>query len=786
MNIGIVGFGKLGAAIGVAIAHKGHRVLANDICPERVMGRHPYNEGGYEGWSFDQLWERAQIQFAHLPERVLDSDLIFVVVQTPHGERFDGTHLLRYDRADFDYGYLRHAVQALDAHCRTLGVRRTVAVMSTVLPGTIRREILPLCENVDLVYNPAFPAMGTAVRDFLTPEFVLIGTPHECSGMDVSAFYRTITLAPQVVVGYETAEAIKVLYNTYITSKITFANAAMELCHKVGANVDDVSDALGLATRRIISPAYMQGGMGDGGACLPPDEIVITGDGPRPIGLVRRDDMVLTRSGELRRVLGTWERDYDGPMVHLRVRGLPPVRMTADHPVFCAKDGRRRTSGTKDTSKTIASCLGEECIVEAGQLDRDCLVPWPIPHGSDYAGGHLTGEAEVSCEYMELAGWYLSEGCAQHSRRRGRLTFTLNVNEMDVARRIGELCLMLDPPTRGRRAMADVSIARRGANGLSVRYGSKALAGRLITEFGSGAQNKYIPAWLLWGDLDDAKLLMRGLWQGDGHTNKSGMSLSTISKNLAWGAYVILLRCGIPSTLRQIPAYVGADGTRHKEAYEVRVRNKRFAKAMSDITGLPDRTTDQAKLYEVYGERDDGLWRPVHEVQSSHYVGKVYNLWVAGDHSFVTACGAVHNCHPRDLIAMSWLARKVKLSFDLFDSLAKAREYQAWWLCDLVLEQCVMHDLTPFIVGTAFKAGSNIEIGSAALLCKRILEIDQEVETWDPHIDGDTGPTDPHVFLVGCNHPELADYPFPAGSVVIDPWRMVRARKGVTIVRVGQ
>lgn len=278
MNIGIVGFGKLGGAMGVAIAHKGYRILANDLYPERVTSSWPYEEKGYDGYTFAELRNRANIRYASFAQIVNQCELIFVVVQTPHEEQHDGTHLLGEDRADFDYGYLEQTISDLNALCVRAKKARTIAVVSTVLPGTIRKRILPLCDHslIDLVYNPAFPAMSTAVRDYLCPEFVLLGLWDSRAGDMLREFYHTITKAPQLCTGYATAETIKMLYNTFISNKIAFANAAMELCHKLGANVDDVSRALGLATKRVVSPAYLHGGMGDGGACHPRDLIAMS------------------------------------------------------------------------------------------------------------------------------------------------------------------------------------------------------------------------------------------------------------------------------------------------------------------------------------------------------------------------------------------------------------------------------------------------------------------------------------------------------------------------------
>jgi UDPglucose 6-dehydrogenase len=146
-------------------------------------------------------------------------------------------------------------------------------------------------------------------------------------------------------------------------------------------------------------------------------------------------------------------------------------------------------------------------------------------------------------------------------------------------------------------------------------------------------------------------------------------------------------------------------------------------------------------------------------------------------------------CHPRDNIALSWLARKLDLSFDLFDSVMHQRQAQCSWLADRMELDHLAWNLPMGILGTAYKPGSAIETGSPALLVKHMLEArGRSVTTWDPHVNDSDWPVtmDPHVWLIGCKHPELAECVVAEGSVVIDPWRYYPDRKGVEVVRLGQ
>lgn len=279
MDIGFVGLGKLGLPMAHAIASEGHEVRGWDLSPAvqaSVRGQSaPQREEG-----MDELLRRSRVQLLPLEAVVEASDVVFVAVQTPHDASLGGAAPLPDYRRDFDYSHLTAAVGSVARAAAALNKELTVAVVSTVLPGTMQREIRPLLEGVALAYTPSFTAMGTTIRDFLAPEFVLIGVDDEDSaphaGPMLARFYRTLHDRPQVTTDLSTAELIKVAYNTFIGQKIVFANAMMEICHKIGANVDHLSAALGLATDRIASPRYLAGGMGDGGPCHPRDNIALS------------------------------------------------------------------------------------------------------------------------------------------------------------------------------------------------------------------------------------------------------------------------------------------------------------------------------------------------------------------------------------------------------------------------------------------------------------------------------------------------------------------------------
>src|SRR6185369_11596946 len=162
-------------------------------------------------------------------------------------------------------------------------------------------------------------------------------------------------------------------------------------------------------------------------------------------------------------------------------------------------------------------------------------------------------------------------------------------------------------------------------------------------------------------------------------------------------------------------------------------------------------------------------------------------------------------CHPRDQIALSWLARKLELSYDLFGAMVQAREAQTEWLADLCERESRGGKLPVVVLGKAYKRGTNLTVGSPAILLAGMLRERRHLDVyqWDPHVDGNAQArtfvvrglpdtpsgefTDkPAVYLVACDHDEFFGMNFPDGSVVIDPWGKMLPREGTKVIRVGR
>ena len=257
MNVGFIGVGKLGMA-----------------CAETMATKH--NVTGYDNYPVQS--DKITIA-SNLQEAVEGKELIFIAVQTPHDPIYGGdqpiTHL---KNKDFDYTVVNEVLKQVNEFATP---NQLVVLISTVLPGTTRRELKENITNARFIYNPYLIAMGSVEWDMVNPEMVIIGTEDGSETGDARLlidFYKTIMEnSPRYVVGtWDEAECIKVFYNTFISAKIGIVNMIQDVAIKQGnIDVDVVTDALANSTMRIMGPKYMTAGMGDAGPCHPRDNIAL-------------------------------------------------------------------------------------------------------------------------------------------------------------------------------------------------------------------------------------------------------------------------------------------------------------------------------------------------------------------------------------------------------------------------------------------------------------------------------------------------------------------------------
>jgi UDPglucose 6-dehydrogenase len=283
VKIGMIGLGKLGFTSLLAMEHYGnHEVRGYDVSdgPKKILET---KLPTFEEEGFDSLLQATKVIIVDSISDLVDwADIVFVAVQTPHSEKYEGITPTPDLKIDFNYSYLKQAINEIS---NSLAINQDVdpliVVISTVLPGTMRREVIPMLSSVRksprFCYNPYFIAMGTTINDFMNPEFMLIGSLQPKDSEILETFYKGINGSTAERMEIESAELTKVAYNTFIGFKIVFANTIAEIVEKIGrGNSDEVTGALSKASHRLMSGKYMRSGMGDGGGCHPRDQIAMS------------------------------------------------------------------------------------------------------------------------------------------------------------------------------------------------------------------------------------------------------------------------------------------------------------------------------------------------------------------------------------------------------------------------------------------------------------------------------------------------------------------------------
>jgi UDPglucose 6-dehydrogenase len=271
-RVSIFGLGKLGACIAACVASKGMQVIGVDSHPGSVGlindGLPPVAEPGLAPMIAANRERLRATQNSE--EAVLNTDLTLVVVPTPSDRN-----------GRFALDYVLAAAKSIGEALANKAGYHIVCITSTVLPGSTQAAIVPLLERASgkkcgcdfgVCYNPEFIALGDVIHGLLEPDFVLIGESDPRCGEMLAEWYGVFCNNHPSVhrMNFVNAELTKISVNTFVTTKITFANMLAAICEELpGGNIDVVTSALG-ADRRIGS-RYLKGALGYGGPCFPRD-----------------------------------------------------------------------------------------------------------------------------------------------------------------------------------------------------------------------------------------------------------------------------------------------------------------------------------------------------------------------------------------------------------------------------------------------------------------------------------------------------------------------------------
>ncbi len=268
MNLAIIGTGYVGLVTGVCFAKLGHHVTCVDIDQEKIRkinnGVSPIFEEGLDNLLLTNKDKIAAT--ADYSSALQKSDITFLCVGTPSLK--NGT---------IDLSYLKEAIKQIATILKNKNSWHLVVVKSTVLPGTTHNIVLPLLEqysgkkvgiDIGLAMNPEFLKEGVAIKDFLEPDRIVIGSNDERSRITLRELYKNFS-CPIIATSLSAAEMIKYASNAFLATKISFINEIGNLCKKLGIDTYDVATGMGLDKR--IGRPFLDSGIGWGGSCFPKD-----------------------------------------------------------------------------------------------------------------------------------------------------------------------------------------------------------------------------------------------------------------------------------------------------------------------------------------------------------------------------------------------------------------------------------------------------------------------------------------------------------------------------------
>ena len=262
MKIVVAGTGYVGLVTAVCLAEKGHNVTCVDVIEEKIQmlkeGKSPIFEPGLE-----ELMEKNKERLEYTTDAknaYKDADVIFIGVGTP--EKKDGSANLKYV-----YTVAEEIADSIRKNC-------VVVVKSTVPIGTndkieklLRKRVKEGIE-VSVVSNPEFLSQGTAVKDTLHAQRIVLGVQNKHAAKVMKEVYDAFGIE-YVITDRHSAEMIKYASNDFLALKISYINEISNICELVGANIEDVAKGMGLDSR--IGNKFLKAGIGYGGSCFPKD-----------------------------------------------------------------------------------------------------------------------------------------------------------------------------------------------------------------------------------------------------------------------------------------------------------------------------------------------------------------------------------------------------------------------------------------------------------------------------------------------------------------------------------
>jgi UDPglucose 6-dehydrogenase len=575
-TVGVIGVGWVGLVTAACFAELGHPVIARDILQEKVdslsRGEVAIHEPGLE----DLLQRNAErLTFTtDMDELLQGARLLFVCVDTP--PTYSG---------DADLSRVRAVVQELPDDSD-----HVLIMKSTVPAGTgesIRRDM----PGLSYVSCPEFLKEGTAVKDFMHPDRVVVGADpgDEASADAVERLYRP--LGGEILrTDVASAEMIKLASNAFLATKISFINEIANVCEEVGADVGQVAKGMGLDQR--IGSSFLRAGIGYGGSCFHGSETVLVRDAGTPklltfaqLAELAGGDAAAVEPSDL--CVWSWvpgesepewmpvsvltKRNYDGDLIELRTKMGRKLRVTADHPIVV---------GDGEDEEVLT-------VVRADEVTVEDWMPLAGAGLSSYSAALLStvGVVEDSVPAAEVI-----------VRPQGREIETLR------ERPVAERASIFDHPRGQAARMGD--IARSGA--LRMNEAAAAEMDLIGATMATARSGTYIPERL---ETGESFWRVVGLYLAEGHVGRDRGRDGAMRERICWSFHPTKEEHLVDEVL----AYWESQGVK-ATVYSaptsrcVRVSSRILASWWTDFLGLGRNSYEQRLPNPIWEESATNKW----------------------------------------------------------------------------------------------------------------------------------------------------------------------------------
>lgn len=620
-TIGVCGsLGCVGSAVKSGLERLGHKVIGHDI---------------RAGTSIEDL---------------LETDVVFICVPTPADK----------ETGKCDTSIVENVVKELDS----LHYKGVIAIKSTVAPTTTDK-LQKRYPALEICFVPEFLRERSAFSDFIENHNVCVVGAHA---------NRTYELIKEIHGHYPKsfvklkpieAELVKYYHNVFNALRVVWANNFYELATALGADYTAVKNAA--AKQGAFLDMYMdcnENFRGYTGLCVVEGTKVYTSNGLIPIEKIKIGDYVLTIDGSYQQVKETFVREVNEDLVKITPQGMKSSILTKEHPVYAQHTNRGyfTVNGKPKFSNALVDKLELDWI-DAGELRKGDYVCIPTPKEWN------TETGEITPEIARLLGYYTAEGNLE--KKCNRISFSFHSNETiyhDDVEKIAKKEL----------GVQNISKIIDG-NKCVIRFASSKFKELADKHCGQHSWKKKMSTELLTSNKEVLREFLIGYFRGDGSKSTDVYTVATVSPELADNLKFIYNKFGIGYSFKVSKAHTGKDGTSHREAYYISVKNKLDIEKFGEL--INDKISRINKTRKTSWFEEDKQILPIKTIEYVKYSGKVYNLEVDSNHTYVIEDMLVHNCLPKDSKALRSLASELGLKGKLFDTIVEDNKL---WRADII------------------------------------------------------------------------------------------------------